>query len=1477
MIQRDAQGRIEHRLTYELNGQVCYSEFRPEGEVLTRLYSPSKPYHTFSGWQQVPHLMPDHDLTLYGEMTPLLFRAVFAFGVEQYGVYDLPYGAPLDPPNPPLREGYDFVRWEGLLPTMPAENRVFEAVFVPRTYQITFCVDDDFRSVFTCRYGDPFPSVDLPQKEHHTFSGWSEHPDTVPAHDVVVSGTFSQNLYRLTRVVDGETFSEEWLPYDTKIDKKKKPQREGYYFSGWRKLPTRMPAENVTVSATMYPTRYRVDFIMGDEKVECIYVPYGSPITPPRPRTPQGEELYVVWEEIPETMPARDLEIRGSIPAKLYTLIYMADGMELYRTDLPEGSPLPQNVDPPEREGYTFRGWKDEPDAMPGKDTILEAAYATALQRYIFKIDDEVYTELDLPEGESLTFPSPAPRNGYAFSGWDSMSVDPETGVITYSGSYGAKEGFVLTFKVRGDVVSTKTVPAGAPIVPPVLPLDPTYRFEGWIDLPEVMPAKELTIEARVRVLRYRLRFSLDGKIIYTMSLREGTGVSCPAVSRREGYTFSGWQDVPKRMPLHDCLITGTYIKNSHTVTYLIDDEVLYTATVPYGDPVPVPKAPDRPGETFVGWDVNIPLMPDKDLVIHGSYSTRLCHVRFYVDGLFHSEAQVPAGSPLPLPEISSPDGESFTWQDAPSVATVGTIDVHGGHSKKTYTITYLSDGEEVGREMYAYGEPVYPQLPTPQRGGETFLLWEGLPKTMPSRDLTVKARYTSRYVHITFQLEGEVYREYDVACGTATPDPQVEERAGYHFSGWHNWAPVVPDYNFTVYGAYTRRTYTVTYLYGDTTVAVQEYRYGERIFPPASPNRQGAIFRGWEGLTETMPPYDLTVSARYGGNLFTINYYIDGILHAQDQVEFGSRIKPAAPPERDGYTFMGWRSLPEWMPDREISVRGTFERSAYSVTYKVGGIIYRIDTYERGAKITPPTPPEHDHEVFVRWRNFTDVMPDYDFTCQAEYADAIRHYSFVLDGVEVSSGDLRKGEDLPAPTAPEKEGYTFAGWREYTGVMPGKDVTYAGSYVPNNHYIRYLLDGELFEETLCRRGEGVVPPEPPRKTGYLFSGWQKLPAIMPDHDVTAEGYLIPRKYRLTYIADATAVFDEDVPCGTPLGKISAPEIHGSIFEGWSEEPSVMPAEAVTITGSYRSDSPRYKALYAGDAFGGSHETKRVRVKTPRAVAVVSGSTLRLIIHDICYPVEGISNYIRNGVIINPAAVAKALHKTYRENLLPRTKLTLLFHLSADVDRVYEAQSATDEALHQVGDKLFGRGKALRFTTLSQSKETDSSRTLISAIPQEVVDTYETVFRSCGVKVEAVNTLFGGLTAYLNGNKKLNPLENQLCLFYLSNGIVAVLLVRGQVALLMENRYPYPGALDYLKETDWFVAKALARLNELAPDEVVATLIVGGIEYDRVRRGKARATELLSREIRGGKISGGRPIRSLRVKALGLANTENRI
>lgn len=58
-------------------------------------------------------------------------------------------------------------------------------------YQITYIVDGEVLATDSVEYGASIALCEEPQKEGHTFSGWSEVPETMPAEDVVVTGSFT--------------------------------------------------------------------------------------------------------------------------------------------------------------------------------------------------------------------------------------------------------------------------------------------------------------------------------------------------------------------------------------------------------------------------------------------------------------------------------------------------------------------------------------------------------------------------------------------------------------------------------------------------------------------------------------------------------------------------------------------------------------------------------------------------------------------------------------------------------------------------------------------------------------------------------------------------------------------------------------------------------------------------------------------------------------------------------------------------------------------------------------------------------------------------------------------------------------------------------------------------------------------------------------------------------------------------------------
>lgn len=57
-------------------------------------------------------------------------------------------------------------------------------------YTLTYMVDGDVYKSYEVKAGSTIIPIDEPTKEGYTFSGWSEIPEEMPAHDVIVTGTF---------------------------------------------------------------------------------------------------------------------------------------------------------------------------------------------------------------------------------------------------------------------------------------------------------------------------------------------------------------------------------------------------------------------------------------------------------------------------------------------------------------------------------------------------------------------------------------------------------------------------------------------------------------------------------------------------------------------------------------------------------------------------------------------------------------------------------------------------------------------------------------------------------------------------------------------------------------------------------------------------------------------------------------------------------------------------------------------------------------------------------------------------------------------------------------------------------------------------------------------------------------------------------------------------------------------------------------
>ena len=187
---------------------------------------------------------------------------------------------------------------------------------------LTYMVDGEVYKSQEMDYGAVITPEPAPTKEGHTFSGWSEIPAIMPAHDVTVIGTFTINKYILTYILDGKEYKTMEVEYGSVITPEPDPEKEGYTFSGWIGLPETMPAKLVIVTGTFSINSYTLTYMIDEEVYKQMAYEYGATITP----EPQPESDYVSFEWVgePETMPAHDVTVTAVYETGIAEIIMMA-------------------------------------------------------------------------------------------------------------------------------------------------------------------------------------------------------------------------------------------------------------------------------------------------------------------------------------------------------------------------------------------------------------------------------------------------------------------------------------------------------------------------------------------------------------------------------------------------------------------------------------------------------------------------------------------------------------------------------------------------------------------------------------------------------------------------------------------------------------------------------------------------------------------------------------------------------------------------------------------------------------------------------------------------------------------------------------------------------------------------------------------------------------------------------------------------
>ncbi len=367
---------------------------------------------------------------------------------------DYLYEEPIEEPAKPEKDGYTFTGWEDSegntieFPiTAPEKDLVIVPTWDAKSFSLSFTVEGEVVEGYptTVEVDSKITAPADPKKEGWTFTGWydangKQFTGTMPAYDVVyaaefVAGNHVKYTIRIyTMDTNGEyTNVNSTVAYGTTgANMTIVPETEtmvGYTVDTTKSyLSGPIEADGSTVY-TVYYARNSYDVTFDGSKPEKVY--FGAAIETPADPVKDGY-TFTGWKDaegndVPATMPAKNLDFTSQWTKADYTVTYVVNGVqteETYAYGATVTIPTPDEVT-----GMTFSCWSDgdktyqpgETFEMPANDMIIVAQFTVAIYTVTFLDADGMTFATELVKfGETIPVPAEKPtKANYTFEGWN--------------------------------------------------------------------------------------------------------------------------------------------------------------------------------------------------------------------------------------------------------------------------------------------------------------------------------------------------------------------------------------------------------------------------------------------------------------------------------------------------------------------------------------------------------------------------------------------------------------------------------------------------------------------------------------------------------------------------------------------------------------------------------------------------------------------------------------------------------------------------------------------------------------------------------------------------------------------------------------------------------------------------------------------------------------------------------------------------
>lgn len=209
----------------------------------------------------------------------------------------------------------------------------------------------------------------------------------------------------------------------------------------------------------------------------------------------------------------------GQVVVSLYVSYYIND--VLYMQKSYQTGDLVQILPPPELDGYITYWSSWFPDTiqinennqfyMPDENVIFYGTQTQVQYAITYYVDDVEYQTDMYDYGDTIIIPNSPTKTGYSFSGWLNVPQTMPAQNISVYGAFGINT-YTLTYNVNNVKLDEETYEYDQTIVVKQLPTKTGYTYTAWSpQVPTTMPAYDFVTNSNERPIKYKIVFNANG------------------------------------------------------------------------------------------------------------------------------------------------------------------------------------------------------------------------------------------------------------------------------------------------------------------------------------------------------------------------------------------------------------------------------------------------------------------------------------------------------------------------------------------------------------------------------------------------------------------------------------------------------------------------------------------------------------------------------------------------------------------------------------------------------------------------------------------------------------------------------------------------------------------------------------------------------------------------------------------------------